>query len=140
MDERAAIESQRKKLNSRDHSFYEKTSALYEIAQNPITAYLSKQPKKRRKIIRLIFTDMELENGELYYKYTPIYQKLKDAVDKTNSSKVSGNEEFKKEILEQGDFVAVKANVKGFEPICSSWLGDRDSNPNRRDQNPQSYH
>ena len=22
----------------------------------------------------------------------------------------------------------------------SNWLGDRDSNPNRRDQNPQSYH
>ena len=24
--------------------------------------------------------------------------------------------------------------------ILKSWLGDRDSNPNRRDQNPQSYH
>jgi len=23
--------------------------------------------------------------------------------------------------------------------LSKSWLGDRDSNPNRRDQNPQSY-
>ena len=81
---------------------------------------------------------MKLNNGELSYKYTLNYQRLKDAVTHTNSSKVSGNEDFKKEILEQGDFIGVKANVKGFEPECSTWLGVRDSNPDNWDQNPES--
>lgn len=42
--------------------------------------------------------------------------------ENTNSSKVSGNEEFKKKILEQANFVDVKANTSSFEPVHSIWL------------------
>lgn len=69
-----------------------------------------------------------------------------------------------KEILENGNFAEKKAiiNKIGWDLLLkdkkvgftykkpydvlllpsyrSTWLGDRDSNPNRRDQNPQSYH
>ncbi|KKS06566.1 MAG: hypothetical protein UU59_C0028G0014, partial [candidate division WWE3 bacterium GW2011_GWE1_41_27] len=48
--------------------------------------------------------------------------------------------------IRDGEIASVQYKMpwKLFENVSKSreidkWLGDRDSNPNRRDQNPQSY-
>jgi DNA invertase Pin-like site-specific DNA recombinase len=104
MSERSAIDSQRGKLNNKDKSFYEKTATLYDVAQSADVAFLKKNPDKKRALLQLVLCDMKLNNGEITYKYTKNYQFLYEAVQATNSSKVSGNGEFKKKILEQSNF------------------------------------
>ncbi|NMB91230.1 recombinase family protein [candidate division WWE3 bacterium] len=122
MSERSAIESQRTKLNNKDRNFYDKTSVLYEVAQKADEAFLMKKPDKKRELLQLVIRDMRLNNGEIAYNYTKNYQYLYEAVQVTNNSKISKNKELRKKILEQPDFVGVKANIKGFEIERSAWL------------------
>ena len=42
--------------------------------------------------------------------------------------------------LEPSKVIDLAIDSPVFSDACRYWLGDRDSNPNRRDQNPQSYH
>lgn len=93
------------------------------MAQKADEAYMSLLPEKRRKLIRLVFTNLKLDNGKFTFEYTNIFSKLAEAIKFTNSSKVVGNEEFEEKILEQADLVGVKANISGFEPVRSNWLG-----------------
>ncbi len=122
MVERETVEKHRKSVNTRDKTFYDKTAALYDIAQKSEDTYLKLLPEKRRKLIRLVFTNLKLNNGKFTYEYTDIFSKLAEAIKNTNSSKVSGNEEFKKKILEQANFIGVKANTGVFESTHSIWL------------------
>jgi site-specific DNA recombinase len=140
LEERSSITSQREKLNIKDKKFYERSVALYDVAQKADKAYSPLTPDKKRNLLNIVFKNMELYNGEFTFEYSKNYKLLYEAVKATNSSKISGNTKLKEEILEQKDFAGVKANIKGFEDVRTDWLGDRDSNPNFRDQNPACYH
>ena len=73
------------------------------------------------------------------YNFSKAYSLLYKAVEITNSSEIKNIKEFQEYISEPDELVASKTKNDSFRAIRSSWLGDRDSNPNRRDQNPQSY-
>ena len=137
--ERTLIATRRAELNIKDKGFYENAVAMYDVAQKADKAYASLSPDKKRGLLGVVFKNMRLTDGELTFEYNKNYKLLHEAVKVTNSSKVSRNNKLKEKILEQDDFAGVKANIKGFADTRTSWLGDRDSNPNFQDQNLACY-
>ncbi len=120
--ERNELVEQRKKLNTKDNSFYEKTTALYDVAQKGIDIYEASKEFRKRRLIKLIFTDMTLNNGILDFAYTKPYRMLRRAVEETNGSKIAENPTFMENIFELKDFGDVKAKMESLGVDCSNWL------------------
>ena len=126
--ERAEIISQRKRLNAKDSNFYEKSVTLYDVAMKAGEIFQNAKEDKKRRLLRAVFANMKLDNCILSYDYSHPYEVLYKAIQETNSSKVSGNEQLMNNIFELKDFSEVKANKGFLGPECSTWLPRVDSN------------
>ena len=127
-EERNEIINQRKKLNIKDKSFYEKTITIYDVAMGAGKLFEDASDNKKRRLLRLVLTNMRLRNSVLTSSYTHSYEILYKAIQETNGSKVSGNGQFMNNIFELKDFSDVKANKGSLVPECSTWLPRVDSN------------
>ena len=65
---------------------------------------------------------------------------LYTAIEMSNSSEVQSSDDLRKYISEPSYLVGVEAKNQPLEAISTSWLGDLDSNQDKRGQNPLSYH
>lgn len=127
-EERNEIINQRKKLNVKDTDFYDKTLTIYDVAMRAGELFENAKDDKKRRLMRLVLSDMRLLNTVLSFKYTHAYELLHQAIQETNSSKVAGNEHFMEKIFELKDFGDVEAKKESLKLDCSTWLPRVDSN------------
>ena len=129
------------KENSQHKEFFdiEGFKQFFEASQNLELYYEKATKDERRKLLKFAFEDIAYANNGLGYNFSKAYSLLYKAVEITNSSEIKNIKELQEYISEPDELVASKTKNDSFRAIRSFWLGDRDSNPNRRDQNPQSY-
>lgn len=113
---------------------------FFDGSQNLEYYYEHALKEERRKLLKFAFDNISYANDSLNYKFTDAYTLLYKAVEITNSSEIKNPKELQKYISEPDDLVSAKARKEPYDTIRSSWLGDRDSNPNYRIQSAMSYH
>ena len=109
-------------------TIYEKSLTLYDVAMKAGEIFQNAKEDKKRRLLRAVFANMKLDNCVLTYDYSHPYEVLYKAIQETNSSKVSGNEQFMNNIFELKDFSGVKAKMEPLGVDCSNWLPRVDSN------------
>lgn len=120
--ERSEIEDQRKRYNTGDKKYYELGSTLYDLAQKAKDIYISADMEKKRKLIRLVFADMKLNEGALTYAYSKPFQLLADAINGTNSSKLSETKRVLEKTFELNSLVDTKGNNDASVVARPLWL------------------
>ncbi|KKS61743.1 MAG: Recombinase [Candidatus Collierbacteria bacterium GW2011_GWE2_42_48] len=139
-------------------------SLLVEKKETLVDLLLNKNIDKKMYESRATKVDAEIKELErgLVRKNIENVEAVRDYVGTIKNTGISikemlecGDTEVRKDLLNSlcwnlsirdGDIASVQYKMpwKLFENVSKSkeidkWLGDRDSNPNRRDQNPQSY-
>ena len=84
--------------------------------------------EEQRRLLKLVFTEMKLNEGALTYKYTPTFSLLSEAVFMTNSSKIRKIEKIKSYILEPQKKPDTMGKSGDFYPHQPIWLPREDSN------------
>ena len=78
--------------------------SLYELSQRAKEIYLLAKEKglrdEQRSLIRLVFSDLRLDEGKLLFEYSKTFRILAEAVAQTNRSKVDKNEGFESKTFE----------------------------------------
>lgn len=126
--ERKLVLSQIDKTHKVDEKHYEAGATIYDISQKPVETYYKRPPENKRTLFHYMFKEMHLNEMELTYTYTDLFEKLLKAVEESNSSKVTGNPELLNKIFELGDFSDIKRNIGDLGADCSTWLPRLDSN------------
>ena len=141
VQEQNTIISKLSKANTVSNSTQDLKISLYDVAQNAKDIYMSeKDMVKKRKLLVQVFKKIWLNEGVVTYEYTEPFKVLSNAVAMTNiSSKEAEITEFLDNNFEPSDFASIVGNKGDSETSCPIWLGNRDSNPNFRDQNPTCY-
>ena len=111
------------------NNYYEVGVEIHDLAFNAQKLYDNAKatPDDKRTLLNKIFVDMSLKDQKLDFKYTPAYQFLSEWIPKLNATS---------ELLKNSEYYR---KTGAFTPACSVLLGDRDSNPNKQDQNLLSY-
>lgn len=118
------------------HKFKE----IFDFSQNMNKYYEYATDEEKRKLLKFVFKEIAYSNGSITYKLTDAFSLLYSAVELTNSSEIENSADLQNYISEPTDLVAVETKKAPYEAIRSSWLGNRDSNPNLRVQNPTCCH
>lgn len=120
-EEKSLIVSQIKNHSTANENYLEKGAQLFDASQMAKEIYLnSKSIEKKRDLLSKIFTKMTIDEGELSYEYTPAYQILAKAVEKTNSSKiqkVAKKAERNFELKEKSDNMPQTDAYEAYRPI-----------------------
>ncbi len=80
---------------------YVQHSQVFKQAQTFYRDYLASEPNRRRDILKQVFMDISVSRDEVNPLYAPRYQKLFEAVDATNRSKLPRNFDFSVRDFEQ---------------------------------------
>lgn len=107
--------------------------SLFELSQKAEEIYYKADVDQRRLLLRMVFSDLTLNEGVLSFSFTKPFQILHDAVLATNSSKLMKTEEKLVTIFEplkKPDVTVQSGDFSGVQPI---WLPRLDS-----DQEPSS--
>ena len=130
-DEIRRLEKERHNVNYNTDNWINRAEkrldyALYAVDKLEHGDYIEKT-----SVLANLGTNFTLNNGILCYDLDSVLNIFKNNHEVVNDTL---------ERFELNDIGLPTANVEAFDSVISTWLGDRDSNPNRRDQNPQSYH
>ena len=93
--------------NTATTKYFEFGINIFELSQKAKDLFLKAKRlnliEEQRRLMKLVFTDMKLNEGTLTYKYTPAFSLLSEAVFVTNSSKIGK--------IEQSGFTIVEILV-----------------------------
>jgi len=99
---------------------------LYELSQRTKEIYLTANKKEmldeQRAIIRLVFTKLTLNEGELSWEYSKAFRILSEAVDQTNCSKVENLDDFEKGTFEHAELPNKSTKKDALLPLRPIWL------------------
>ncbi len=99
--DKAKVEDKIAKLNKDGNRYAQLSVLIYLVAQHADQIYKILEPEEISGVMKFIFGDITLLNGEMQYKYTEPFKVLKKAVDITNeSSKMHENAKVVKNIFE----------------------------------------
>lgn len=112
-EETAVIESI-KKYSDVNFKYYDFGVNFYDLSQKSKEVFLRAEPEEKRRLIKLVFSSLVLDEGKLIAEYSKPFQLLANAVWATNSSRV---EKF----IETPGFT--------LEPIETPGLSTRYDNP-----------
>jgi hypothetical protein len=77
---------------------------IFELSQKTKDLFLKTKKinliVEQRRLLKLVFTDMKLNEGVLTFKFTPTFSLSSEAVFMTNSSKIRKIEKIKDNVLE----------------------------------------
>ncbi len=77
-------------LSKTNSSYYQNSIDVYDLSQNAHKTYMeTKDLDAKRRLLKLMFENLYLNEGKLHYKYTRPFELLQKAVGTTNSSKLS---------------------------------------------------
>jgi site-specific DNA recombinase len=74
--------------------FYVAPSQVFRQAQTFYEDYIASEPPRRRDILKQVFKDIQVSRSEIKPLFRPRYQKLFEAVEATNCSKLPRNFDF----------------------------------------------
>lgn len=126
--EREKIETQIAQFGKSDIKYYEVGTAIYDLSQKSRDVYLKAPLDKKRKLLRLVFSEMRLDEETLSYEFTEPFRLLSEAVFATNSSKLMKKALSEGKTFEPEEYVAVEAIKGGSDDDNSNWLPRLDSN------------
>ncbi len=77
-------------LSKTNSNYYQNSIDIYGLSQNAYKTYLeAKDLDTKRRLLKLMFENLYLDEGKLLFKYTRPFELLQKAVCTTNSSKLS---------------------------------------------------
>ena len=121
-----------KKHSQASNGYFNFGINFYELSQRAKQIYLTAREKglaeEQRCLIRLVFTNLKLDEGKLLYDYTKAFKILAQAVKETNCSKVDKIDKFEGksfEHQEKSDVTGQKGSLLPSRPI---WLPRQDLN------------
>jgi site-specific DNA recombinase len=121
-EEREEIASLRTKHNRTDEKYYQLGATLYDISQKAKEIYKNADVVKKKRLLRLVFKRMQLDEGTLSYEHTEPFKLLSEAISATNSSKVVKTGVLNEKTFELAKNVVRKGNSGGTVSVCPSWL------------------
>lgn len=101
-DAKKQLEKSLRRYSDSKNKYFELGASIFDLSQKGLEIYEKVSDKRKRELIKLMFTDMKLHNGVIEYRWTKPFQILYEAVKATNSSKVQFSENF---------------SIKNFEPM-----------------------
>ena len=104
---------------SAEQSYMDDGIRILELAQNAQRLFARQEPRQKRRLLKFVLSNCTWDDGQI----TPIFRQPFDLLAETTQA-------AKAETAAEG--------VSGGH--SEIWLGDRDSNPDRQNQNLQSYH
>ncbi len=112
------------KYSTKADAFQKIGITLYELSQRSEAMYSKVLPEEKRELMRLVFEEMNINEGKVILKYTKPFEILRDTIAKTNSSKVIKKEDFDKDIFELSKSVTVQAQYTPLEIEMNHILAD----------------
>lgn len=104
--------------DSANIKYYDLGLNIYDLSQKAKDIYLKAKLKglveQQRGLLRLMFTDIMLDEGKLGYDYTPAFNLLYKAVDATNGSKMAGTAESLDKIFEPSKKIETPSQIGDF--------------------------
>ncbi len=130
-EEKSSVESKIIKLNQDTNKYFQIGTLVYLVAQYADEIYGILDPEEISGVMKYIFSDITLFNGEMSYKYTEPFKVLKKAVERTNkeSSKQAEKPELAKNIFEPAITIEKTIQSELSEAVRTEIRRDRDSNP-----------
>lgn len=118
------------KLNKDSNKYFQVGTLVYLVAQYADEIYSILDPKDISGIMKYIFMNITLFNGEMNYKYTEPFKVLKKAVEITNeSSKLQENTDLAQNILEPVVTLEKTIQSELADAVRTEIRRERDSNP-----------
>ncbi|MFA5360127.1 MAG: recombinase family protein [Patescibacteria group bacterium] len=115
-EQEATIESL-KKLSNETLRYYEVGFNIYDLSQNAQALYEQADVDKKRRLIKLVFDELLLDESQVIHKYAKPFEILSKAVAKTNRSEMAKNEKIEFKISEHSDFrLDIKKN-RALNPV-----------------------
>lgn len=108
--------------------YFELGANIYDLSQRSTEIYQKANLDEKRQLIKLVFKNLNLDEGRLSYTYSKPFELLAHAVEPMNSSKMQVNEESLAEIFEPKELVGVKTKKGAFAPDHPAWLPGVGSN------------
>lgn len=128
-DEKIRITKQIEQLNQDSNKYFQVGTLIYLISQHAEKIYDILEPEEIGGIMRYIFSDITLYNGEMKYEYTEPFEVLKKAVEITNkSSKLYTNIEMSENIFEPLKSTEKSTQFEIMETVRHEIRRGRDSN------------
>lgn len=123
-DERLLLAEQVKQHINSDQKYLDGTVQLFQLSQRAPQIFEEAKTDDKRKLIRLVFNKLTLDEGKLEYTYTPAFETLKDSVFYTNglSSKVPNFSKIEENIFEPSENIDDSVLKEGLETFRSKVL------------------
>ncbi|MBN1263466.1 MAG: hypothetical protein JW991_03875, partial [Candidatus Pacebacteria bacterium] len=111
------------KYNRASVSYFELGMNIYELSQRAKQVYLKAESEEdKRKLIRLVFGRLTLDEGKIDTVYSPAFKLLSEAVEHTNSSKVAKTHTIEDRIFEPQEKIDILGKYEYSEPYRSALL------------------
>src|SRR3989339_363191 len=121
-----------KKHSQASNGYFNFGINFYELSQRAKQIYMTAKEKglaeEQRCLIRLVFTNLKLDEGKLLYDYTKAFKILGQAVKETNCSKVDKIDQFEGKSFEHQEKSDVTGQKGSLLPSRPTWLPREDSN------------
>lgn len=102
--------------------YFELGVNLYELSQKSKEIYLKATQEEKRQLIRLVFSKLYINEGNLKVEYSKPFEILSEAVRLTNSSKVFNLDKFPDKIFEPNKIIENKEDNRVFASASPNWL------------------
>jgi site-specific DNA recombinase len=109
-------------------NYHEKCVKIYELSQDAKNIYDGSDPEDKRALIKTVFKDLKLSDGNFSAEYTDAFELLANAVRQTNSSKEIKKLKIDFKTLEPSYLGFTKEKTGTLEPVCSIWRPGPGSN------------
>lgn len=128
--ELAKVSNSVKGHNTATTKYFEFVINIFELSQKAKDLFIKAKKlnlmEEQRRLLKLVFTEMKLNEGLLTYKYSPTFSLLSEAVLMTNSSKIRKIEQKSYQILEPQKKPDTMGKSGDFQPHHPIWLPLRD--------------
>lgn len=116
------------KLSNEALRYYEVGVNIYELSQNAQKLYEQADIDKKRRLLKLVFDELLLDESKVIHKYSKPFEILSQATSITNRSKMAKNEKIDFQILEHSDFRLDLKKNRDLNPVHLAKLPGSDSN------------
>lgn len=103
-EEKENTQKKLKKLSNKHVKHYDLGISIYELSQRATAIFQKAGDDDKRKLIKLVFAELHLDEGILHYVYTKPFALLLKAVQATNSSKVVEKVQIPHKTFELGKY------------------------------------
>lgn len=119
-EEKENIEKSLNRHNSADNAYFDLGAAIYDLCQKGALLYQKSDQNNKRKLLKLIFKDLVLKDGNLEVTYSDSFKFIQGFIQTTNTVEQSLAKELEKSTLEPSNMACTSAP----DDIRSTWLAE----------------